>query len=897
MRALPPITQRPRTRRRPSRRFTVSPSHLALGAAAACGLAGVACVGALEDIVASVINSTLGNPALVGFDPGPITYQPRSFVNWETPHVAPLALTPDRARLLAVNTPDASLEIFELAGGTPTLQKRVAVGLDPVTVRPRTAGEAWVVNHVSDSISIVDLDAGLVVQTLHPGDEPTDVAFAAGRAFVVCSQENRVAVYDLANLAAPPTSIEIDGEDPRSIALSPAGDRLYIAIFESGNSTTLLRERIVSDPSGPYAGENPIPRLHDDGTVENFASRDVPENGIIVRKQRADGAWLDENGVDWSPAVRWDLHDHDIAVIDVGSLAVSYISGCMNLNMAIATRPDGALTIVGTEALNERRFEPSIAGQFVRSTLALVRPDSPADAAGPIPQQIDLNPHLADAYARALPRVEPALRARSIADPRQIAWTCIGDRGFVAGMGSDNIAVIGPSGERLAEFAVGAGPTGLALDEPNGRLFVLNRFDATISTIDLNSLAALSTTAFFDPTPAEIREGRPFLYNAHRTSGLGVTACGSCHIDGRMDHLAWDLGDPEGESKAFNQECTNVLELDGLGLTSGRLRCREFHPLKGPLTTQTLQGIIGTEPLHWRGDRDGLEEFNAAFVGLNGADRQLTDVEMAQFKAFIASIQYPPNPNRNADNSLRSELHGDNPQRGREIFMTQRIDQADSHALGFNEVVSGALDQVGPVRTCNSCHQLPTGTDGSITPGAALTTTQDVKVPQLRNMHEKTGFSKIAPSKRGFGFAHDGKHATLEDFLSITVFEFGDGQSGMQNRRDVVSFLLSFSEDTHAGVGQQVTIDARTIADPAVAARLASLRAIAETRQVGLIVTGRLDGAIGAFAFAGDSSFTSASGATVAAARLASPANDDLLTWTLVPLGSEARLAADRGSR
>ena len=32
------------------------------------------------------------------------------FVNWESPHVNPLALTPDGATLLAVNTPDNRLE-------------------------------------------------------------------------------------------------------------------------------------------------------------------------------------------------------------------------------------------------------------------------------------------------------------------------------------------------------------------------------------------------------------------------------------------------------------------------------------------------------------------------------------------------------------------------------------------------------------------------------------------------------------------------------------------------------------------------------------------------------------------------------------------------------------------
>src|SRR5262245_54493707 len=137
------------------------------------------------------------------------TYTPTPFVNWETPHVSPIALTPDASRLLAVNTPDNRLEVIQLldppteTSGEPFPLGRVVasipVGLEPVSVRLRSDHEAWVVNHVSDSVSIVDLDAGVVVETLFPGDEPTDVAFAAGRAFVVCSQINRVIVYDLAN--------------------------------------------------------------------------------------------------------------------------------------------------------------------------------------------------------------------------------------------------------------------------------------------------------------------------------------------------------------------------------------------------------------------------------------------------------------------------------------------------------------------------------------------------------------------------------------------------------------------------------------------------------------------------------------------------------------------------
>ena len=37
------------------------------------------------------------------------------------------------------------------------------------------------------------------------------------------------------------------------------------------------------------------------------------------------------------------------------------------------------------------------------------------------------------------------------------------------------------------------------------------------------------------------------------------------------------------------------------GLSGG---FQDFHPMKGPMTTQTFQDIIGKEPLHWRGDRD-----------------------------------------------------------------------------------------------------------------------------------------------------------------------------------------------------------------------------------------------------------------------------------------------------
>ena len=111
-----------------------------------------------------------------------IAHAQLNFVNFETPHVSPLAMTPDGLRLLAVNTADGYLEVFDLSSGSPIKTGSVAVGVDPVAVRANGNGEAWVVNHVSDSISIVDLASLRVVRTVFTKDEPCDVVFAGGGA-------------------------------------------------------------------------------------------------------------------------------------------------------------------------------------------------------------------------------------------------------------------------------------------------------------------------------------------------------------------------------------------------------------------------------------------------------------------------------------------------------------------------------------------------------------------------------------------------------------------------------------------------------------------------------------------------------------------------------------------
>ena len=67
---------------------------------------------------------------------------------------------------------------------------------------------------------------------------------------------------------------------------------------------------------------------------------------------------------------------------------------------------------------------------------------------------------------------------------------------------------------------------------------------------------------------------------------------------------------------------------------------------RGPLLTQTLQGMKGERIFHWRADRPGLASFNPTFDGLMGGS-QLSAADMATFVAFMSDIPFMPNPNRN----------------------------------------------------------------------------------------------------------------------------------------------------------------------------------------------------------------------------------------------------------
>ena len=83
--------------------------------------------------------------------------------------------------------------------------------MQPVSVRVLSNHEAWVVDPIADSISIVDLDSATVIATLQTAPQPTDVLFAGSpsRAYVIVAQGRELIVLDSIAPTEPLTRIAL----------------------------------------------------------------------------------------------------------------------------------------------------------------------------------------------------------------------------------------------------------------------------------------------------------------------------------------------------------------------------------------------------------------------------------------------------------------------------------------------------------------------------------------------------------------------------------------------------------------------------------------------------------------------------------------------------------------
>jgi YVTN family beta-propeller protein len=714
-----------------------------------------------------------------------------------------------------------------IAGSCGSLVEAGFVNFESPQTHPIALGQAgtllFVVNTPDNRLAVLNATTGALIAEVPVGLEPVSLAPhpTANEVWVVNHLSDSVDVVDTLTWSVIRT-ISV-GDEPAAIAFTPDGSKGYVTISQRNElavidtATYAITANISLDSPPSFNSQDPRALAVDQ--TGSFVYVAPFESG---NQTRGDGPpFSDPNNPVGQIVFDGSLSDDDLFVIRVSDNAiVNRIPGLGTILTNVRISPDNSkIYITGWDARNLVLMIENLQGRVNVNQLTVLDRTTLA-----VLNQVDLD------------GPQPTSRARAVAQPSDIAFDNTG-RLWITAQGNNEVVVTDSSGNFIKRLPAGSVPRALAFNSSTEILYVFNRLSHDITAIDTNADIVLETISIgYDPTPPIVSLGRPFLYTAEQ-SGDGTQSCASCHLDGHTDNVVWDVG--------------------------------QIADPKGPMFTQSFRGLAGNAPFHWRGEKPDLLAFNIAFVELF-AGSQLSATDNQSFADYMATIDYPPNPNRNRDGSLSAALA----QCGEKLFLGLPPTGCPPPMPAENRQNF----------QCVACHALPHGTNNLIIPAAALGTHADMEVSQLRGAYDKVGF------------VHDGREKTIHGFLSASppfpVFPEID-------KLAMEAFVMEFPGDHHSAVGIERTANQEVcpggILDSEIAGTLAFLEVEAAAGVLELAVAGTLaphgevhflfDSLAGTYDF-DDTTIPAVNLTTLTAAACAGTAN---LTFTAWPLGTGVR--------
>lgn len=511
--------------------------------------------------------------------------------------------------LVTANATSDSVSLLDREAGRVVDER--PVGMRPTAVAAAGAGAALVVASESGDVVRLEVRDGRLVETAraHVGLEPRGVVVApdGSAAFVTQSMGARLAVVHPQSLERVAT-IEV-GRLPRGVAVSPDGTTVAVAcsagaeivLIDTATHTVRSRHRF----HGINLGE---PRFSGDGTTLFFPwtydAGSHPSPGNIRR------GW-----VTGSRLGRLDLAGDEPTLrgltLDVSGQAVGDVAGLGLVEGETATA-DGAGA--------GRRILVTAGGTHELLWLRDVAADG---AAAPT------------ATDRPLPYT-------------QISGSEVMDRGLAADRG------------RFRRLELGGRPLGLRVAAESRRAFVANYLGDEVQEIDLDSLAVIRTISLRgeaapDDAAALARRGEAVFLDARRSLDQWYS-CHTCHYEGGGNTVTMDT---------LN---------DG---TSGT-----------PKTVLPLYRLADTGPWTWHGWQTDLRASleRSLVETMQGPAPHADDVEA--LAAYLAALEPPPNPFREAAEARTAEVD-----RGRELFHSARAGCSGCHA--GPHFTSGEVHDVG----------------------------------------------------------------------------------------------------------------------------------------------------------------------------------------------------------
>lgn len=568
-----------------------------------------------------------------------------------------IAVDPNQSLVWNVNADNNSVTAIHTS--TFARVHEIPVGENPRTLAFGPSDTLWVVNRKSATLSVINRTTGSITAThsLPPGSDPHAILIRSGFAYVSLEAIGKVAKLNIT------TGTILDmaavGPWPRSLALDPSRERLWVSRFISPN-----------------------------------------EMGVVTP-------------------------------IDLATFTVSAPT-----SIAIVTNPDslsngrGLPNYLGALAISPdltQLYVPSKKDNILRG---LTRDGLPLTFENTV-RSMAANINL----ATGVENPERRLDFDNSDFANAVAYSPLGNLAYFTTSGSATIWAV-DAYTASNEFTFNSGglaPDGLAFNPDGSRLFIHNFMDRSVTIFDssyscgsicgatpmIATVATISTEAL---SPQVLR-GKKHFYNTNdpRLAQEGYMSCASCHLDGGHDGRVWDLSN-------VGEGLRNTIDLTGKGAGNG--------------------------PVHWTGNFDEIQDFEAQIRNLAGGTGLMADKDLYQWNrsdplgasksgisadldalaAYVGSLQTSGrSPHRAADGSLTAVAAA-----GRVIFQQENC--ATCHGgESFADSISLQRHNVG-TQSLSSGRRLGGPLDGFDT-------------PSLR------GLWKSAP------YLHDGSAATLSEVL------------------------------------------------------------------------------------------------------------------------------------
>jgi YVTN family beta-propeller protein len=372
------------------------------------------------------------------------------------------------------------------------------------------------------------------------------------------------------------------GEDPRVLALSADGRRLYVTC-QGAATLVVLDARRMSVLAGIPVGAEPYGVAADGRGLLYVASAataavEVIDPGVLARPPRA-------RGVSREPAYAGRV----LASIPVGprpkGLALSpdgsrlyvthFLTGEVSVidlarRQVVQVIPTGldsnmAQRIVLHPA-NGRAYVPHLRSNTTNRFLLF------DTTVFPVVSVIDL------AANRVVPRerVDLSLGRTAVNLPFDVAISPDGQRLYAVGLGSGDVTAVDlRTGQKIARVDVGDGPRGIHVTPDGSKAYVANALSDDVSVISLTSLQETKripvTTS---PLAPQVKRGKVLFFSSRSTEVARDRwmSCASCHFEAEHDGRTW---------------------FTSLGIRN----------------TTSMRGVFDTRPIHWSADRDEVQDF------------------------------------------------------------------------------------------------------------------------------------------------------------------------------------------------------------------------------------------------------------------------------------------------